>query len=128
MQSTAWHRAELVVAPAGLARLTATLQSPDQIIAPFRLWDDLYAIGRPLEVKAQPEFAACLKYHHDAIVRSMAEGDDMGNVTGYTDGQATGAVFGMNRLNHCPPIFQEAWRSGDGCGGQPACRRRGADD
>ena len=41
----------------------------------------------------------------------MALGDDMGNVTSYTDGQNAGGVFGMNRLNHCPPIFQEAWRS-----------------
>jgi hypothetical protein len=52
-----------------------------------------------------------LKYHDDAIVRCMALGDDMGNVTSYTDGQNAGGVFGMNRLNHCPPIFQEAWRS-----------------
>jgi len=113
MQSTAWHRAELVIAPTGLARLTPTLQSPHQVDVPLRVWDGLYAVGQPLDLKGQPELAALLKYHHDAIIRSMALGDDMGNVSSYTDGQNSGGVFGMNRLNHCPPMFQEAWRSGD---------------
>src|SRR5437879_8417968 len=43
----------------------------------------------------------------------MAVGDDLGNVTADMDGRLTGEVYGMNRLNHCPAIFQEAWRSGD---------------
>ena len=63
--------------------------------------------------QTRSNLAAIVAYHHNAIVQSMAVGDDMGNVTGYTDGREHGAVFGMNRLNHCPPIFQEAWRSGD---------------
>jgi hypothetical protein len=113
MQSTAWHRAELVIAPAKLAHLTATFQSPHQVASDVRLWDALYATSQPLDLKARPELDALLKYHREAIVRSMAVGDDLGNVTAYTDGRLTGEVFGMNRLNHCPAIFQEAWRSGD---------------
>ena len=113
MQSTAWHRAELVIAPPKLAQLTATFQSPHQVASAVRLWDALYATGQPLDLKAQPELDALLKYHREAIVRSMAVGDDLGNVTAYTDGRLTGEVFGMNRLNHCPAIFQEAWRSAD---------------
>jgi hypothetical protein len=57
--------------------------------------------------------AALLRYHRDAIVRCMAVGDDWGNVTAYADDSATGAAFGMNRLNHCPPIFEEGLRGDD---------------
>jgi hypothetical protein len=113
MQSTAWHRVELVIAPKKLGRVTPTLLSPHRVEVSTRLWDELYSIGSPLEIKTEPELTALLEYHHNAIVRSMAQRDDMGNLTSYTDGQTNGSVFGMNRLNHCPPIFQEAWRTGD---------------
>ena len=56
---------------------------------------------------------ALIGYHRDAIVRSLAVGDDWGNVTGYSAGAQHGGVFGMNRLNHCAAIFEEGWRSGD---------------
>ncbi len=46
------------------------------------------------------------QYTQQAIQRSAAIGDDMGNVTGFSDGREHGGVFGMNRLNHCPAIFQ----------------------
>ncbi len=113
MQPASWQRAELVISPATVAPLTAALLSPHKIAPPVGLWDDLYATGQPLDLKDEPELAAALNYHHLAIIRSMAIGDDWGNVTGYGDGQEHGGAFGMNRLNHCPPIFQEAWRSGD---------------
>ena len=113
MEQAAWQRAEFVVAPQGLAELTATLQYPHQAQVDWRLWDELYHSGPPLELRGQPRLAALVAYHHDAIVRSMARGDDWGNVTAYSDDSATGAVFGMNRLNHCSAIFEEGWRSGD---------------
>jgi hypothetical protein len=56
---------------------------------------------------------AVMRYHHDAIVHSAARGDDWGNVTGYNHNRPSGPVHGMNRLNHCVPIFEEAWRTGD---------------
>ena len=111
MQSMAWQRAELVLAPSSLPRLTPTLLSPHHVDVDLRLWDDLYSIGAPL--KLEPSLNSILEYHHQAIIYSMAQGDDLGNLTSYTDGQLVGGVFGMNRLNHCPPIFQEAWRTGD---------------
>jgi hypothetical protein len=40
-------------------------------------------------------------------------GDDWGNITAYEDGRESCSALGMNRLNHCPPIFQEGYRSGD---------------
>jgi hypothetical protein len=113
MQQSAWQRAEFVVAPAAVARLTPALQYPHQPQVDWRLWDQLYHTGPSLDLTHQPQLAALLRYHHDAVVHSMAVGDDWGNVTGYADGGAAGAVFGMNRLNHCAAIFEEAWRSGD---------------
>jgi len=113
MQQAAWQRAEFVVAPAAMAELTATLQYPHQAQVDWRLWDELYRTGPPLKLSNQPQLAALLRYHHDAVACSMARGDDWGNVTSYSDGSDAGAVFGMNRLNHCPALFSEGWRSGD---------------
>jgi hypothetical protein len=113
MQSFAWERAEFVLAPASLAPLTVALQSPHDVRLDWRLFDALYQTGPPLNLKTSPRLAAVLAYHHDAIIHSLAHGDDWGNLTSFTDGVPTGGVFGMNRLNHCPPIFHEAWRSAD---------------
>ncbi len=113
MQESAWQRAEVVIAPAALAPLTATLESPHEEQVDWHLWDELYQTGPPLDLTQQPDLAALLQYHRDAIVRSAARGDDWGNVTAYNDSQDAGYAFGMNRLNHCPAIFEDAWRSGD---------------
>src|SRR5207248_7864060 len=112
MQQAAWRRAELVVAPASLAPLTATLEPPHGVQIPWRLWDELYGCGAPPDLAGRPELEAVTRFHHDAVVRCVAEGDDWGNVTGYNAGQRSGPAYGMNRLNHCPPLFEEAWRTG----------------
>ena len=67
--------------------MTATLESPHEEQVDWRSWDALYETGPPLDLAGQPELAALLRYHHDAIVRSAARGDDWGNVTGYDDGR-----------------------------------------
>ena len=113
MQPESWQRAEIVIAPVSLARLTPTLLSPHRAEVDIRNWDALYGIGEELSRKLAEELQALVRYHRDAIVRSMAVGDDLGNVTSYSDADPHGGVFGMNRLNHCAPIFEEAWRSGD---------------
>jgi len=113
MQQTAWHRAEFVLSPAGLAPLTATLEAPHEVQLDWQLWNELYASGPPLDLSAQPTLAELLRYHRDALLRCMAVGDDWGNVTSCTNGRSHGTVLGMNRLNHCPPMFAEAWRTGD---------------
>jgi hypothetical protein len=112
MQPASWQRAEIVIAPAKLARLRTSLQSPHDSKLSIESWE-VYDLGPSLDIKSEPELEAILSYHHDAVVQSMARGDDWGNILSYTDGQQEGGVFGMNRLNHCPAIFQEAWRSGD---------------
>jgi hypothetical protein len=113
MQWAAWRRAELAVAPATLAPLTPTLEYPHTARFDDKVWDELYQTGKPLDLAGHPDLVAILGYHHDAVVRSMALGDDWGNVTSYADGRPSGGIHGMNRLNHCPPIFEEAWRTGD---------------
>jgi hypothetical protein len=113
MQEASWRRAEFAVGPVKLAPLTSSLGSAHRAEVDWRRWDELYGAGPPLALAGQPGLERLLRYHHDAIVNSMAQSDDWGNVTTYSDGQTRGGVFGMNRLNHCPPLFEEAWRSGD---------------
>ncbi|MCE9590221.1 MAG: glycoside hydrolase family 88 protein [Planctomycetes bacterium] len=114
MQAAGWRKAEFVVAPAPLPLLTATLEYPVETGVDWRLWDELYQSGKPLDLRAMPaDLAAFADFHHDAVVRTMCVGDDWGDVTLFENGRATGMVDGASRLNHCPPIFEEGWRSGD---------------
>ncbi len=112
MQLMAWQRAEVVIAPSGLARLTASLDSPHCVEPEPMLWSALYGGPEPLP-KLPPMLGQLVRYHRDAVVSSAAVGDDFGNVTGYQDGVLHGSVFGMNRLNHGAAIFQTGWRVGD---------------
>ena len=106
MQPASWQRLEIAFGPPALARLTASLASPHTVsFTP--------SSREPIRPPLPSEFEPIACYHHDAIVRSSAVGDDFGNVTGYTDGLAHGSVFGMNRLNHGAAIFEEGQRSQD---------------
>lgn len=109
MQESAWRRAEFVISPAAIPSLKPTLQYPQSFQVDPQLWHELYGI-EPLP-KLPPELKEVIRYHHEAILGSVASGDDWGNITGYTEGSPHGDVFGMNRLNHCVPIFEEAYRS-----------------
>src|SRR5262249_56626910 len=84
MQQASWRRAELVLAPSTLAPLPATLESPHEAQIDGRLWDALYDTGLALDLTGQPDLAAVLRYHHDAIARSMAVGADWATVTRYS--------------------------------------------
>ncbi len=112
MQPRSWQRAEVVIAPPGLAKLTSSLASPHRVEPEQKLWSALYGDREPL-AGLPPMLAELVRYHHQAIVRSAVVGDDFGNVTVYNDGAPHGAAFGMNRLNHGVPIFQSGWHSGD---------------
>jgi hypothetical protein len=113
MQSTAWRRAEFVVAPAAQARLTETLEYPHDFTADWRLWDALYATGEPLNLADQPALADLVRYHHKAILDAMAYGDDFGNITFFSSTRPHGVSHITNRLNHGPEIFFAGWRGGD---------------
>ena len=113
MQQASWRRAEVVIGPASLAPLTPTLQYPHDVRAAPEVWAELYGDRASTDLTEHPQLAELVDYHHRAIVRSVAHGKDWGNVTGYADSNRTGYTSGMNRLNHCPPIFEEGWRTGD---------------
>jgi hypothetical protein len=112
MQPMAWQRAEVVIAPPELARLTASLSSPHRVEPEPKLWAALYGDLEPLP-KLPPMLDKLVLYHRDAVVSSGAVGDDFGNVTTYQSGVPHGSAFGMNRLNHGAAIFQTGWRAGD---------------
>jgi hypothetical protein len=112
MQPMARQRAEIVIAPPTLAKLTSSLSSPHRVEVAPRLWSALYGELAPLPA-LPPTLDALARYHREAIVASAAVGDDFGNVTAYSDGAAHGGVFGMNRLNHGAAIFDDAWRNND---------------
>jgi len=113
MQPASWQRAEMVIAPSPLAQLLATLESPHEVVVAPARWQELYGVGCEPAVALPAELDQLVRYHRNAIVRSLAVGDDWGNVTGYADTTQHGGIFGMNRLNHCAAIFEEGWRSGD---------------
>ena len=112
MQLKSWQRAEIIIAPTSLARLTSSLSSPHRVEAEAKLWSALYGDRAPLP-GLPPVLEALVRYHRDAIVCSAAVGDDFGNVTSYSDGSTHGGAFGMNRLNHGAAIFETGWRSQD---------------
>ncbi|MCC7374372.1 MAG: dienelactone hydrolase family protein [Verrucomicrobiales bacterium] len=112
MQWMAWRRADLTFSRPGVAPLTPTLSSPHHVAVDSRLWATLY--GMPAAPQGLPqELDSLLRYHRFAIARSAAQGDDLGNITSFNDGQEHGGAFGMNRLNHGAAIFEDAWRSSD---------------
>lgn len=112
MQESAWQRAEFAIMPAALAPLGPTLEWPHSVSMTKSAWEAAYGGESSLELSGFPALESLLRYHHEALRRSGVRGDDWGNLTGYSDTQREGGVQGMNRLNHCPPLFQEYRRSG----------------
>ncbi|MDP3071027.1 MAG: hypothetical protein Q8N18_12105 [Opitutaceae bacterium] len=136
MQPMSWQRAEIVIAPSGLARLTSSLASPHRVEPERKLWSALYGKLDPVP-SLPPSLDALVRYHRDAIVQSAAVGDDFGNVTSYNGalgvadtlhvvvgdpfgnvnvynhGAAHGGVFGVNRLNSGAAIFAGGRRGND---------------
>lgn len=131
MQHRAWRRAEVVLSPREVACLTPTLESPHAVRISADVWDELYSPiaqfrwssenrhsvqekGRKEELREVKDALKSVEaYHNDAILRCMAHGADWGNFTEYNDARDEGAAFGMNRLQHCPQVFLEGWRSND---------------
>jgi hypothetical protein len=111
-QQSAWLRFEMVIALEGTAQLTPTLACPHACTVDWRNWDALYATGEPQEA-TESVLAQSVAYHHDIVLNCMAAGDDWGNIISYDENARATGTYAMNRLNHCPPIFFEGWRSGD---------------
>lgn len=112
-QETAWRSAVFAIDANTLPERTPLLTYDMDITVPSAFYDALYKSGLPPDLAQTPLLANLIEFTHTAITRAAAVGDDFGNVTGYSQGSEHGSAYGMNRLNHCPPIFMEGWRSGD---------------
>ncbi len=113
MQESSWRQASLVFGPAGHTPRNSLLEPwlPSRISA--QDYDAVYGTGLPAELTLWPVLSDLLRETHLTLRRSECVGDDAGNLTSFNQGQEHGLPFGMNRLNHCPALFEEAWRSGD---------------
>lgn len=112
-QEAAWRSAAIAIDPAGHPERNPLMEYASDIqIAPEH-FDAIYQCGKPLSAPGYPVIDRLCRFTRHALTRAMAVGDDFGNVTSYHANREHGAVYGMNRLNHCPPVFFEAWRSGD---------------
>jgi len=107
-QEAAWRTAAFAVSPADSAPLTPLLEPPHAVRVPAGLYDAVCGSAVESDLSTWPLLDEISRYHRDLIPKSAATGDDFGNVTGYPAG-----LFGMNRLNHCPAIFDEYYRSSD---------------
>jgi len=74
------------------------------------IWHGLYPEMQKLpSLDAWPALERLLDYHRDAMAKGPLRGLDHGNIAS----MPAGGVFGMNRLNHCPAMFQEYSLSSD---------------
>ena len=113
-QTMAWRRAALVVGPVNGTPRNALLEPDLDVCVAPKAFDAIYGSGGALELACWPLLGDCAEYTRKAVKRSAAVGDDYGNITGFLHGQIHGGVHGMNRLNHCPAMFLDAYRCGDG--------------
>jgi dienelactone hydrolase len=111
-QPMAWREAAFVIAGPGQPAWNALDEPPHKTVIESDAFDSIYGSGSPADYALYPELAQMEAYHREAIVSSALAGDDAGNVTNHNDG-GPASVYGMNRLNHCPPIFEEWHRTGD---------------
>ncbi len=112
-QTMAWRRAAFVFGPASHTPRNALLEPALDIHVSPELFDVLYGSGVDADAALWPVIGDCQRYIRSAIAKSATVGDDFGNVTGFLHGQPHGSYYGMNRLNHCPAIFEEAYRTSD---------------
>lgn len=111
MQARAWRQATLVLGGATLPPWNATLEADHRYRVEPRFFAALYDSGEEIDLAAWPELDRLRAAHRDFVVAAAAHGLDAGNVThARLSGPAT--VCGMNRLNHCRPIFDDFYRSG----------------
>jgi dienelactone hydrolase len=111
-QESAWRRAAFVIGKPGHTPRNPLLEPALDVRVPSAAFDSAYGVGAAADLSRWPELDDLRAYTHEALADSRVVGDDFGNVTAFNPGQPAPA-FGMNRLNHCPAIFEEAWRTGD---------------
>ena len=108
-QHAVWRSATLVLGTSRSAPWTALLEPVHEIRIEPSEFDAIYHCGVGLDLSPWPRLEQVRQFHIDVMAAGTLLGDDFGNVTSLPKP----GVFGMNRLNHCPPIFHEHYRSGD---------------
>lgn len=109
MQSAMWRTATFVIAPKAAAPWTALLEPTHAASVPSEAFGTIYQNGRDADLSSWGLLKAARRYHLNAIASSTLTGDDFGNVAS----MPTSGTYGMNRLNHCPPILEEYYRTAD---------------
>jgi dienelactone hydrolase len=102
-QRAAWRSARVRLERASTTNALEYSVSPDA-------WHTLYPemVSTP-DLNAWPALRQLTDYHRDAMAKGPLHGRDHGNIAS----MPASSVFGMNRLNHCPAIFQEYYCSGN---------------
>ncbi len=109
-QSTAWRRAAFAIGKADHTPMNALLEPGlETRIAPGH-FDAIYNMGESPDLALYPLLDDAQIFHRNAIAASALRGDDYGNVTSFNLG-GPASYYGMNRLNHCPAIFEESYRA-----------------
>lgn len=109
MQRAAWRTATLVVYPKDAPDPGADFRYGQAVRIAANAYDALYPGQALPDITPWPYLEELLQKHRDGIATATPVGDDWGNVSGVP----TSGIFSMNRLNHCPPVFAEYWRTGD---------------
>lgn len=107
-QEAAWREAAFVLGTSGAAPWNALLEPLHRVRIPAKYFDAIYESGTAVDLSTWSVLDDLRQYHRNATGESDLLGDDFGNVTGFPAG-----TFGMNRLNHCPPILMEYYRGGN---------------
>lgn len=104
MQETAWRTSTVVYRTEKSAPLSPMLEPTHTI--------QISTAHETTDLALWPDLDDLRYYNRNAITLAALRGDDYGNVTSFNPG-APASYYGMNRLNHCPPIFEEYLRCGD---------------
>lgn len=107
-QSMAWRNAAVVIRPEGTPDLSQFLTPNMPISIAPEYFARAYHLPKLPDLSAYPILDDITNATERALAHSVCLGDDYGNVTMYTAG-APASYYGMNRLNHAPAMFENAW-------------------
>ena len=116
-QEASWRSAAFVISlvhnseasPNVSPAWNAMLEPPPTITVAPEYWAEIYSDVSNTDVSPWPFLERTQQFHQDAMTTAGALGDDYGNVAS----MPKSGVYSMNRLNHCPPMFHEYYRSGN---------------
>jgi len=108
-QQLAWRAATVVLRDPQVAPLSPLLEPPHEVAIAPNAFDRIYHCGLLPDLEPWPTLRKASAYHIDSMADCYARGDDFGNISSMPDS----GVYGMNRLNHAPPILESYYQTGD---------------